>query len=431
MNYKQTLEYLYSQLPMFHRVGAAAYKADLNNTIALCNLLNHPYQSFKCIHIAGTNGKGSVSHFIASILQKSGLKVGLYTSPHLKDYRERIKINGKMIPETYVVNFINKYHKEFERIKPSFFETTVSIAFQYFKEEKVDIAVIETGLGGRLDSTNIISPLLSVITNIGYDHTNLLGNTIEEIAYEKAGIIKNNTPVVIGESNLISKPVFIKKATECNAPIYFADAEYQIRNIQQPSNESNKLTIDIYKFNSLAYQNLRMGLTALYQLKNIKTVLKSIEITKSLKFQISNESIYNGIENVINNTGLYGRWQILSHHPLTICDTGHNEDGINEVLKQIDITQHNTLHFVIGMVNDKDVESVLKLLPKDAIYYFCKANIPRGMDVNDLAIMARNNKLQGKTYSSVKKAMMDAQKNAQKNDLVFIGGSTYVVAEII
>lgn len=431
MNYKQTLDYLYLQLPMFHRVGVAAYKANLDNTIALCDLLKHPYKSFRSIHVAGTNGKGSVSHMLASVLQESGMKVGLYTSPHLKDYRERIKINGRMIPKSYVSRFISKYKKDFDEIKPSFFEMTVGLAFQYFKDERVDVAVIETGLGGRLDSTNIIIPLISIITNIGFDHTALLGNTIEKIALEKAGIIKKNIPVVIGESNFETKPVFIRKAEESDADIFFAEEEYEIRNIQQKYEKNKNLTIDIYKGDISIYSKLQLGLSANYQLKNIKTVVKSIEILRTLNLKISDQSVYMGIENVISNTGLYGRWQVLSKEPLTICDTGHNEDGIAEVLKQIAITPHNALHFVIGMVNDKDINKILAMLPKHAHYYFCKANIPRGLDQRELADKAKKIGLLGNTYLSVKDAMVEAQSKALPGDLIFIGGSTFVVAEII
>ncbi len=431
MNYKQTLEYLYQQLPMFHRVGVAAYKANLDNTIALCDLLKHPYKSFKSIHVAGTNGKGSVSHMLASVLQESGLRVGLYTSPHLKDYRERIKINGKMIPKSYVSSFISKYKSDFDLISPSFFEMTVGLAFQYFKDEKVDVAVVETGLGGRLDSTNIINPLISIITNISFDHTALLGDTIEKIAYEKAGIIKKLTPVVIGESNSLTKPVFINKARESDADIFFAEEEYDLKNIQQTSEKNKYLIIDIYKGNISIYSKLRLGLTANYQLKNIKTVIKSIEILRFLNFYISDQSVYSGIEKVITNTGLFGRWQVLSREPLTICDTGHNEDGITEVLKQMAITPHNALHFVIGMVNDKDIEKILGMLPKNARYYFCKANIPRGLDQMELANKAKKVGLHGNTYLSVRDAMAEAQSNALPGDMVFIGGSTFVVAEIL
>ncbi len=429
MNYNQTLEYLYAEVPMFHNIGITAYKANLNNTIALCNLLDLPYKSFKTIHVAGTNGKGSVSHFLASVLQENGLKVGLYTSPHLKDFRERIKINGKMIPKSFVANFISKYQRDFDNIKPSFFEMTVGLAFQYFKEKEVDIAVIETGLGGRLDATNIIEPLISIITNIGYDHTALLGNTIEKIAFEKAGIIKKNIPIVIGENNPMSKPVFIEKAKECQADIYFADKEYKIKNNKSLLN--NKLSVDVFQNNKLVYSDLQSGLSAQYQKKNIITVLKSLEILRSLKIKITKDSIFRGIDKVIDNTGLNGRWQILSTNPLTICDTGHNEDGIKEVLVQIKHTPHNKLHFVIGMVNDKDIESIIKLLPRNAIYYFCKANIPRGLDQDKLKFIANKAGLNGSTYSSVKEAMIDAQSKAEKDDLVFIGGSTFVVAEII
>lgn len=405
MNYQQTLDYLFSQLPMFQRVGASAYKADLNNTIELCKLLHHPEKNFKSIHIAGTNGKGSTSHMLASILQEAGYKVGLYTSPHLKDFRERIKINGEMISEQEVVDFVIKHQSEFEQINLSFFEWTVGLAFDYFSKNQVDIAVIETGLGGRLDSTNVITPLVSVITNIGKDHTQFLGETLAKIASEKAGIIKENIPIIIGETQQETQQVFIDKALEKSAKIFFAD--------------------------KIITTNYESDLKGIYQEKNKKTVLAAIQQLMINGFSIAEENIKNGLLNVVKNTGLLGRWQILSENPLTICDTGHNEAGIKEVLKQISLTKHNHLHFVFGAVNDKEIDSILSLLSKNATYYFCQAKIPRALDVNVLYTKAKEFELKGNPYDSVENAIKQAKANASANDFVFVGGSTFVVAEAI
>lgn len=431
MNYQQTLDYLFSQLPMFQRVGAAAYKANLDNTIAICNLLGNPENKFRSIHIAGTNGKGSTSHMLASVLQEAGLKVGLYTSPHLKDFRERIKINGEMIPQGCVVNFVAKYKDDFERIKLSFFEMTVGLAFDYFAKEKVDVAVIEVGLGGRLDSTNVITPLVSVITNISFDHTALLGNTLEKIATEKAGIIKNKVPVVIGESLPETKSVFLAKANEMEAPMCFAEQDYRVENVRQVNSSGLFLTLDIHRKGELIYKDFFCQLPAIYQEKNIKTVLETIEILNTKGFNLSENNIRSGIRNVITNTGLLGRWQVLAEHPFVIADTGHNEAGIKEVLKQISLTPHDHLHFVLGMVNDKDISSILNLLPHDASYYFCKANIPRALEAAELMKQAQLAGLTGRVYSSVSDALNNAKKNAKTTDLVFVGGSTFTVAEAV
>jgi len=430
MTYQQTLDYFYSQLPMFHRVGAAAYKADLNNTIAICNLLNNPQNNFKSIHIAGTNGKGSVSHMLAAVLQEAGYKTGLYTSPHLKDFRERIRINEKMISKKYICDFTAKYKNDFDRIKPSFFEMTVGLAFNYFSEKKIDVAVIETGLGGRLDSTNIISPLLSIITNIGWDHTNLLGNTLQKIAAEKAGIIKKNMPVVIGETKNETKNIFIEKAKKENAELFFADKNLKAVLKKDLSLKNNKIVINVFRKNKIHFKNLQLDLTGRYQLKNICTVLQSVEMLEK-HFQFEKKNIFSAIKNVKQLTGLAGRWEIISKHPLTICDIGHNTDGMKEVLKQLKTIQYKQLHFVLGMVNDKDVRGILKLLPHGAIYYFCKANIPRGLNAEELAQQAATSGLSGKVFPSVKKALKAAQKAAGKNDLVFVGGSTFTVAEVL
>lgn len=431
MNYQQTLDYLFSQLPMFQRIGAAAYKADLNNTIAICKLLGNPENKFKSIHIAGTNGKGSTSHMLASVLQSAGLKVGLYTSPHLKDFRERIKINGELISEKYVIDFVEKHRTDFEKIQPSFFEMTVGLAFDYFANEKVDIAVIEVGLGGRLDSTNVITPDVSVITNISLDHTALLGNSIEKIAKEKAGIIKTGISVVIGESQIDSKSVFTKTAKEKNTSIVFADEIYKAKNVSHKKSNHLFLKLDIEKNGSIQYENIESELLGLYQQKNIATVLCTIDKLNEKGFQLTEEIIRSGMKNTISNTGLLGRWQILSEHPLVIADTAHNEAGIAEVLNQINHTPHQKLHFVLGMVRDKDISKILLMLPKNAIYYFCKANIPRALPAFELSMEAKKVGLKGEVYACVHDALIAAKENAKENDLVFIGGSTFTVAEVV
>lgn len=426
MNYSETLDYLFSQLPMFHRIGAAAYKADLNNTIAICNSLNNPQNNFKSLHIAGTNGKGSTSHMLAAILQTAGYKTGLYTSPHLKDFRERIRINGEMIPEKKVIDFVEKYSKQFEEIKPSFFEWTVGLAFEFFAEEKIDIAIIETGLGGRLDSTNIITPLLSIITNISFDHKDLLGDTLQKIAIEKAGIIKQNIPVVIGESQSETKNVFIQKAREQNASIVFADEHFKVtRKIY--SGHLQTLTVT----SENKSQEYTLDLSGNYQQKNICTVFAAVTELRKQNFKITDEQIHQALLNTKQITGLRGRWEILNNQPLTIVDVGHNEAGIKEVMEQIHSLKKETVHFVLGIVGDKDRKNILQLLPKNFTYYFCKPNIPRGLDEKILFEEATAIGLKGNYFSSVQSAYDEAKKNASENDLIFIGGSTFVVAEII
>jgi len=431
MNYQQTLEYLFSQLPMFQRIGSAAYKADLDNTIAICKLLGNPENKFKSIHVAGTNGKGSTSHMLASILQAAGLKVGLYTSPHLKDFRERIKIDNAFISEEHIVDFVEKYKDEFEKIQPSFFEMTVGLAFDYFANQKVDIAVIEVGLGGRLDSTNVITPQVSVITNISLDHTALLGKTIGKIAEEKAGIIKAGVPVIIGESEDHSKPVFEKKAKEQNTSIVFADEIYKPVNVRHSKNEKLFLKLDVEKNGEPAYKNLESELLGLYQQKNIATVLCVTDVLNKNGYKLSEENIREGIKNAISNTGLLGRWQILSEQPLVIADIAHNEAGIEAVLNQIKHTPHEHLHFVLGMVSDKDISKILYMLPKTAKYYFCKADIPRALPAFELSLEAKKVGLNGDVYACVQDAFIAAKQNASATDLVFIGGSTFTVAEVL
>jgi dihydrofolate synthase/folylpolyglutamate synthase len=426
MTYQETIDYLFAQLPMFTRVGASAFKANLDNTIELCALLNNPQNQFKSIHVAGTNGKGSTSHMLAAILQTAGYKTGLYTSPHLKDFRERIRVNGQMIGQQAVIDFVADYQHDFERIQPSFFEMTVALAFDYFAKEKVDIAVIETGLGGRLDSTNIITPLLSVITNIGWDHMNILGDTLPQIAGEKAGIIKPNIPIIIGERQDEVADVFINKAKEQHAPIVFASDIYETK---IKGGDDNLREVELSSANETL--TLMLDLTGSYQLKNIKTVLATVNELRAQGFTITNDHIKTALRQVKNLTGLHGRWETLSTSPLTICDTGHNPDGIAEVLKNIANIKYQQLHFVIGMVNDKDGAKVLSMLPKDAIYYFCKPDMPRGLEAETLQQKAAEFGLTGNAYPSVKEALKAAKNAAQSADLVFVGGSTFVVAEII
>lgn len=429
MTYQKTLKYLYDSLPMFQRIGQAAYKADLNTTLQLDKYFNHPHCYFKSVHIAGTNGKGSVSNLLASILQEAGYKTGLYTSPHLIDFRERIRVNGKMISKKYVIDFVKKHKQYFEKLKPSFFELTVAMAFEYFKNQKIDVAVLETGMGGRLDSTNIVSPELSIITNIGLDHTEFLGNTLSKIAEEKSGIIKQNTPVIVGKTQVETKTVFEAFSINKNAQLIFADEVYKP--------EYSTLSIDnlqlfhIYKNKKQHYLDLKCPLLGSYQNENICTALVSTEQLIKQGFNISEENIYAGVKNVILNTGLQGRWQITNHSPLTICDTGHNEDGIKYITEQIQNTAYKKLHFIFGVVKDKNIDKILSLLPKDAIYYFTKASIPRALDENELYQKATKNKLSGKAFSSVETAYTEAQKNAKPNDLIFVGGSTFIVADYL
>lgn len=424
MTYEETLNWLFAQLPMYQREGQAAYKANLDNTLKLDEHFGHPHQNFKTVHVAGTNGKGSVSHMLASILQEAGYKTGLYTSPHLKDFRERIKINGEMIPETYVTGFVEENKEIFTKVKPSFFEMTVAMAFKYFADQEVDIAVIEVGLGGRLDSTNIITPLTSVITNISFDHMALLGNTLPSIAAEKAGIIKPGIPVIVGTRDTAYDFVFEKKAAECQAPLTFASEEWDIT-----SNEDSSYDADNRK--GVLFSQLETELKGLYQKKNIPAVLETAFSLQSCGMAIYEQDIRNGIAHVVRNTGLHGRWEKLCDTPYTICDTGHNIDGLSEITAQLRTCNYRQLHFVIGMVNDKDVESVLAILPPDATYYFCKASIPRAMDESILAEKARRHGLHGNNFPTVAAAYEAARKQARPEDMIYIGGSTFVVAEVI
>ena len=428
MNYSETLDWMFNKLPMYQRIGGAASKADLNNTIALLEHLGNPHRNFKSVHVAGTNGKGSTSHMLASIFQEAGYKTGLYTSPHLRDFRERIRINGEMIPEDRVVDFIERNKATFEKMELSFFEMTVGMAFEYFSNENVDIAIVEVGMGGRLDSTNLITPELSVITNIGLDHVQFLGNTLEKIAHEKAGIIKEGIPVVIGETQPETHQVFEEKAQDCHSPIFFADQIFDCDKIHIESQLLQKY--DIWKDNELYLEACEIPLMGNYQKKNLTTVICAADQLRS-KFDLSDDDIRSGIANVIRNTHLMGRWQILSQDPLTIADTGHNVDGIREVVSQLAEMTYSKLHFVIGMVNDKDIDHVLQLLPHSCEYYFCKADIPRGLDAKILAEKAFELGLRGKVYNSVRDAYQSALNDAHFDDVIFIGGSNFIVAEVV
>ena len=406
MNYPETLNWLFNQLPMYQLQGASAYKKDLTNVHVLMDYLGHPENQLQCIHVAGTNGKGSSSHMLASVLQEAGYKVGLYTSPHLKDFRERIKINGVMISEDFVCDFVNQHQSFFEANDMSFFEMTVGLAFDYFAKEKIDIAVIEVGMGGRLDATNIITPLVSVITNIGLDHTQFLGNTLAAVATEKAGIIKRNIPVVIGEYTPETQPVFLATAKVNQSNIYFAS-----------------------DWIATTYPS---DLVGDYQVHNKKTVLQTLTVLNQYTSFHTNESHWEkGLSQVVKNTGLQGRWQQLGKSPKIICDTAHNTHGLKIVLNQIQKESFDQLHFVLGVVNDKDLDEVLPLFPKNAIYYFCKPNIPRGLETDILHKKASSFGLNGKIYNSVSAAYAKAKQNAQPSDFIYVGGSTFVVAEIL
>jgi len=425
MDYQETLDYLYAQLPMFHRVGAAAYKNTLENTLALDRLWGHPHRKFRSVHVAGTNGKGSVSHSLAAILQCAGYKTGLYTSPHLVDFRERIRVNGAMIGKEAVVSFVKKF-KQFNdkaQLEPSFFELTVAMAFDYFAAEQVDVAVVEVGLGGRLDSTNIITPNLSIITNISFDHTNLLGKTLSAIAGEKAGIIKPGIPVLVGESHPETLGVFQERAAQVGAPLFFAQERVQTEKLAD-----NLFTIKGSDSSALEFA---YGLNGDYQSKNLATVYAAVELLRKQGYTISGEAVARGLAEVCPLTGLQGRWQTLGTHPLVICDTGHNEAGIAYGVKQLEKTPHRNLLMVIGMVNDKAIDKVLALLPRDATYYFTQAAIERALGAEELRRQAQACGLHGSSYPTVKAALEAALAQAGPDDLVFIGGSTFVVGEAL
>nr|WP_321230815.1 folylpolyglutamate synthase/dihydrofolate synthase family protein [uncultured Psychroserpens sp.] len=404
MNYQDTVNWMFKQLPMYQNQGKTAFKKDLSNTILLANHLKNPEHKFKSIHVAGTNGKGSTSHMLASVLQEAGYKVGLYTSPHLKDFRERIKINGKEVSKQFVIGFIKRNTAFLEQHQLSFFEMTVGMAFDYFSKQNVDIAIIEVGLGGRLDSTNIITPEVSVITNIGFDHTQFLGTTYEAIATEKAGIIKPNVPVIIGETQKETKKVFLEIAKSNASEIYFADE---------------------------IISNYTSDLKGNYQKHNIKTATKALRILSHKSFNISEENIKAGLQNVVKNTGLKGRWQVLQTQPKVICDTAHNKEGLAYIVKQLAEESYKELHMVFGVVNDKDVDSILPLLPKNATYYFCKPNVPRGLDAEILRLKFISTGFKGEAYQSVTNALNEAKIAANTEDLIYVGGSTFVVAEVV
>lgn len=435
MTYQQTIDYLYDQLPMFSRIGTAAYKEDLHNTIALCNALDNPQSKFKSIHVAGTNGKGSTSHMLAAILQQAGYKTGLYTSPHLKDFRERIRVNGTMVSQEFVVEFVERTKELSQQIQPSFFELTVAMAFEYFAGQRVDIAVIETGLGGRLDSTNVITPVLSVITNIGYDHMNILGDTLEKIACEKAGIIKPNIPVVIGEYLQETKAVFENKATACNAPIHFAQDEYAVSNIKVATRQ---LSCNVTSLAHHITERFALDLNGLYQTKNLCTVLCAEAILLKQGFIINNEAGKVALANTKNLTGLQGRWDVIAENPMIVLDVAHNEDGIRQVLAQTTAYQQpagelgtkKNLHFVFGIIKDKEVSKVLAMLPTDAHYYFTNAHIPRALAAKDLQAKAAEFGLEGGTFDDVNEAVAFAKQNAAKDDLIVVCGSVFLVGEV-
>ncbi len=421
MTYKDTLHYLYNNLPMFQRIGPAAYKVDLGNIVELMAEMGNPENDFKSIHVAGTNGKGSSSHMLASILQEAGYTVGLYTSPHLKSFTERIRINGVKIHENEVVDFVDKIKPKIEKINPSFFEITVAMAFDYFSKQKVDIAIIEVGLGGRLDSTNIITPVVSLITNIGLDHQSLLGDSLEKIAIEKAGIIKKDVPVVVSQKQESIAQLFTNQAQKMGTSLTFAQDKYTVE-------QAFGGRYNVIRNNKILIEGLKPDLKGSYQQLNIPGVIQAIHLLDG--YTITEEDISIGLENVVRNTGLKGRWQQLGNNPTIICDTGHNLDGVEMIMNQLKSCSYDQLHIVWGMVDDKSIEEVLELLPKDATYYFCAADIPRALDVNLLTDSAASLGLRGKPFTTVKEAIATARINAKPEDLLFIGGSTFVVAEI-
>jgi dihydrofolate synthase / folylpolyglutamate synthase len=427
MNYQQAVEFLYSQLPMFQRVGAPAFKKDLKNTIAFCEKLGKPQDKLKAIHIAGTNGKGSTSHFIASILQSAGYKTGLYTSPHLKSFTERIRINGEEIQEQAVVDFVQDNKVYIELIEPSFFETTVAMAFHHFAQQEVDFAVIEVGMGGRFDSTNVINPILSVITNIGFDHMAFLGNTLPEIAFEKAGIIKPNVPVVISKTQSETQTVFLKKAEHEIAPISFADQHISLKIKEQ---SPFYLKFDVYVDGEIIFENLESELTGNYQIYNIPGVIGAVLQLRKMAYHIPDSAVHEGLSKVKSLSGIKGRWQKIGDMPIIICDTAHNEDGIREIIEQLKGFKALHYHFVLGMVKDKDVRKVLSLFPENASYYFCQANLPRALPAAELAQIASELGLKGVVEPDVNKSLDLARLKAKQDEVIFVGGSTFTVAEL-
>jgi dihydrofolate synthase/folylpolyglutamate synthase len=426
MNYQETIHYLYQKLPLFSNLGAKAYKADLKNTIALTKYLGNPQDKIKTIHIAGTNGKGSTSHMLSAVFQESGYQTGLYTSPHLKDFRERIRFNGEMVPKEFVEEFVEKIKKNSEEISPSFFELTFVMALQYFAEKKVDVAIIETGLGGRLDSTNIITPLLSVITNIGYDHMDILGNTLEKIAGEKAGIIKNGVPVVIGESLPETKMVFKEHAKRKNATIYFAE---EIYHVLSSKNYNETFDAEIINTETKEKNNYELDLTGIYQLKNLVTVLESIDLLRNT-FHLGEEKVKEALSHVKKLNHLHGRWEVINTKPLVILDVAHNIDGMRQLVDQISISSFKSLHIIFGMVKDKEIDKVLELLPAKATYYFTKAQIPRALPESELLAKAQKYNLRGNAFGEVNEALKAAMKAASDEDMILVCGSVFVVGEV-
>lgn len=427
MTYQQTIEYLFSRLPMYSRIGAAAFKKDLTNTITLCAHLGNPHHKFKSIHVAGTNGKGSVSHMLAAILQTAGHKTGLYTSPHLKDFRERIKVNGEEINEKFITDFTENIKPLIEEIEPSFFEITVAMAFDYFAKQEVDVAVVEVGLGGRFDSTNIITPELSVITNIGWDHMNILGDSLGKIAFEKGGIIKPAIPVVIGETIAETKQVFENIASENNAPVHLATKE---RNVAGWKWEKNELIIEIAEKGKTDHKKYQLDLPGIYQSKNLLTVLEACSVLKKLGYDLDENQIRQGLQKTKRLTGLHGRWEIIHENPTIVLDVGHNEDGIKQIIQQIELTTHHELHIIIGMVKDKEIDTVLSLLPRSANYYFTQAHIPRALPAEILKEKAGEFNLKGKVIPDVNEAIKEARSKANKDDLILVCGSVFLVGEV-
>ncbi len=432
MTYRQTIDYLFSRLPLFSHIGSAAFKKDLTNTIRLCEFLKNPQSKFKSIHVAGTNGKGSVSHMLAAILQTAGYKTGLYTSPHLKDFRERIKVNGdpdgyREVSEDFVIAFTERMKPLIEEISPSFFEITVAMAFEYFFQKEVEIAVIEVGLGGRLDSTNIIMPELSVITNIGWDHMNMLGDSLEKIAFEKAGIIKHGVPVILGEVIPETKPVFEQAAKEKNAPLSVAALK---RHISDWHWKKHELITEVAEENKTDHSIYHLDLSGIYQTKNLLTVLEACSQLKQQGWKIDDQIIYKGLKQVKKLTGLHGRWEIIHQSPLVVLDVAHNADGITQLVRQLEVTDHHNLHIILGLVKDKEIEKILSLLPANAEYYFTKAQIPRALPENVLMEKANNAGLKGESFSEVNSALHAALNKAHNDDLILVCGSVFLVGEV-
>ncbi len=427
MTYAETLDFLYTKLPMFSRVGSSAFKKDLTNTIILLEHLENPHQKFKSIHVGGTNGKGSVSHMMASVLQTAGYKTGLYTSPHIHDFRERIKINGVLADEFFVIEFVEKISGLIDQVKPSFFEITVAMAFDYFAQKKVDIAVIEVGLGGRLDSTNVIDPVLSVITNIGFDHMNMLGDSLSEIAFEKSGIIKENTPVVVGERNAESDEVFLQAAALHDSDILFAEDIYATTNYQW---KQNHLIVEVQNQLIQNYHQFKLDLSGIYQIKNVCTVLSAFDVLYDKGFIIKDDIIKEGLANVVTNTGLTGRWQVIHKEPLIVLEVAHNEDGIQQMLKHLNELTFQNLHIIFGIVKDKDIRAILQLFPPQAKYYFTQADIPRALPASELKSIADNLNLTGEVFTNVNEALQNVLSVAGKEDVIIVCGSIFLIAEV-